>query len=131
MCQNDVPFHIDRWHPFLADWLLQVNRTAPVGALTPSGAWHHREAVTHGMRTSEPTRHTCCAPGRGPGFIRTAGCPRCDELTAGAPARQQPWRRRETRAQEDARRAAEIRAHFNSERHRSGGCGPCCTFGEW
>ena len=75
---------------------------------------------------STTTKHTC----GGPSFGRlTAGCPRCDELAAGAPARQQPWR--ETRKQEDARRAAEIHAHFAGERHRSGGCGPVCTFGEW
>jgi hypothetical protein len=23
------------------------------------------------------------------------------------------------------------RAHFASQTHRSGGCGPVCTFGEW
>ena len=40
-----------------------------------------------------------------------------------------PWR--ETRKQEDARRSAEIHAHFSGQHHRSGGCGPVCTFGEW
>lgn len=35
------------------------------------------------------TRHAdfCCPPGRGPGFRRTPGCPRCTELTNGAAAR--------------------------------------------
>ena len=80
------------------------------------------------MAQQQGTRHSC----GGPSFGRlTAGCPRCDELAAGAPARQQVWRHRETRAQEDARRSAEIHAHFASDRHRSGGCGPVCTFGEW
>ena len=75
------------------------------------------------MRTGKATQHTCGGPVFG---HRTPGCPRCDELAAGAPARQQPWRSRETRAQEDARRAAEIRAH------RCGpSCGTVCTFGEW
>jgi hypothetical protein len=73
------------------------------------------------------TRHVC----GGPAFGRlTPGCPRCDELAAGAEPRQQPWRR-ETRAAQDRRRCEEISAHVRSERHRSGGCGPVCTFGEW
>lgn len=73
------------------------------------------------------TRHTC-NDGRGPYFgRRTAGCPRCDELAAGAaPVRWAPSRR-----DDDERRAAEIRSHFASERHRSGGCGVVCTFGDW
>lgn len=75
---------------------------------------------------STTTKHTC----GGPAFGRlTAGCPRCDELAAGAAPVRQPWR--ETRKQEDARRSAEIHAHFTGERHRSGGCGPVCTFGDW
>jgi len=56
---------------------------------------------------------------------RVEGCPRCDELTRGAaPVR---WRRRDSGYEA----AAEVRAHFDSEKHRSGGCGPVCTFGEW
>ena len=75
-------------------------------------------------KTAPGTRHTC----GGPSFGRlTAGCPRCDELLEGAA----PVRWRETRKQEDARRCAEIAAHFAGEQHRSGGCGPVCTFGEW
>lgn len=75
--------------------------------------------------TSGTTKHTCGGPVFG---RRTAGCPRCDELTAGAAPVQ--WRG-ESRRQEDARRAAEWREHAASERHRTGGCGPVCTFGEW
>jgi len=73
------------------------------------------------------TKHTC-NNGRGPNFgYKTAGCPRCDELTAGAkPAQWGP-----SRARIDQERAADIRAHFQSQRHLSGACGPCCTFGEW
>ena len=74
--------------------------------------------------TPRTTRHTCGGPAFG---RKTPGCPRCDELTAGA----QPVRWRESRRQEDARRSAEWREHFASERHTSGGCGPVCTFGEW
>ena len=73
---------------------------------------------------STTTKHTC----GGPSFGRlTAGCPRCDELAGGA----QPVRWRESRKQEDARRSAEIRAHFTGQRHLSGGCGPVCTFADW
>lgn len=39
------------------------------------------------------TQHTCCPPGRGPAFGRkTPGCPRCDELIGGAPARDRTTR---------------------------------------
>lgn len=70
------------------------------------------------------TKHTC-NDGRGPAWgVYKAGCPRCDELLAGAP----PVKWRQT---EDARRCTEIAAHFASHRHTSGGCGPVCTFGEW
>lgn len=55
-------------------------------------------------------------------------CARCRELIAGAAPRQ--WaisRRREN----EARQIREIREHFGSQKHLSGGCGPVCTFGEW
>lgn len=55
---------------------------------------------------------------------RVAGCPRCAELDAGAPAIQ--WAPRQ-----DLARRLEIAEHFASHKHRSGGCGPVCTFGEW
>ena len=56
-----------------------------------------------------------------------ATCCRCAELIAGAAPRK-GWN---SRAANDARQCAEIHAHFSSEKHRSGGCGPVCTFGEW
>jgi hypothetical protein len=61
------------------------------------------------------------------GRPKPTGCPRCAELLAGAPPRRwaHSWRTL------DAQRVAEIQAHFASERHRSGGCGIVCTFGEW
>lgn len=76
---------------------------------------------------NKTTKHTC-NEGNGPHFGRkTAGCPRCDELIAGAkPVQWAPGR-----AQRDAQQSAAIRAHFDSPKHRSGGCGPVCTFGEW
>jgi hypothetical protein len=76
-------------------------------------------------KSTTTTKHTC----GGPAFGRlTAGCPRCDELAAGAAPVVQPWRKRES---DDARRCREIAEHFAGECHRSGGCGPVCTFGEW
>lgn len=75
-------------------------------------------------QTTGGTRHTC-NEGFGPSFGRlTAGCARCDELTAGAPART--WAK-----SSDAMRCEEIKIHFASARHLNGGCGPVCTFGEW
>ena len=76
---------------------------------------------------STTTRHTCGGPSFG---RKTPGCPRCDELIAGAAPVTQPWR--ETRKQEDARRSASIAAHFApGGRHARGDCGPVCTFGDW
>lgn len=73
------------------------------------------------------TKHTCNA-GNGPVFGRkTLGCPRCDELSAGAaPIKWAP-----SRQAQDIQRCREISAHFASAHHRNGGCGPVCTFGEW
>jgi hypothetical protein len=56
-----------------------------------------------------------------------ATCPRCQELANGASARK-GWN---SRREQDLRRCAEIRSHFQSDAHRSGKCGPVCTFGEW
>lgn len=73
------------------------------------------------------TKHTC-NDGNGPAFGRkTVGCPRCDELLAGA----KPVQWASSRQQRDRQQAAEVRAHFTSHKHLSGGCGPVCTFGEW
>jgi len=60
----------------------------------------------------------------GPNFGRkVAGCPRCDELKAGAaPVRWAPSRR-----EQDELRAAEIRAHDC----KKSGCSVVCTFGDW
>lgn len=74
-------------------------------------------------KKSTTTKHTCGGPVFG---HKTAGCPRCDELFAGA--KPVVWN---TSAKQDAQRCIEITAHFNSHKHISGGCGVCCTFGEW
>ena len=79
-------------------------------------------------KTTTPTTKHTCNDGNGPAFGRkTPGCPRCDELLAGAAPVQ--WKR-ETARQADARRSAEWDAHFASERHRTE-CRHCCTFGDW
>ena len=55
-------------------------------------------------------------------------CPRCQELSAGAPARP-GWSDNKRRF--EAQSIIAIHAHFASEAHRSGACGPVCTFGDW
>jgi len=102
---------------------------------------------------SKTTKHTCGGPSFG---RKTPGCPRCDELIAGAAPVQQAWRNRPTRAQQDEQRCREIRAHFAAQRRiaeprvRCSLCGAdgaldkcwncgavkahrpvCDTFGEW
>lgn len=77
------------------------------------------------------TRHTC----GGPAFGRlTQGCPRCDELAAGAAPVTWKNSARE-RARRDAEDAAYRREHFASARHKNPShrdwCGPVCTFGDW
>ena len=78
------------------------------------------------------TKHTCGGPSFG---RKTAGCPRCDELLAGAAPVVQAWRKQPTRAQDDAQRSADSRTHFASARHNDPShslwCGRVCTFGEW
>ncbi|MFF1650162.1 hypothetical protein [Streptomyces sp. NPDC058240] len=57
------------------------------------------------------------------------GCPRCDELKAGA--EPVTWNvRHEARLDEEGRRS--ISAHFAANGpHVRGECGPVCTFGDW
>lgn len=55
-------------------------------------------------------------------------CPRCDELHDGAP-RRETARSRDERL--DREHAEDIRKHFASDKHLSGGCGPVCTYGQW
>ena len=55
---------------------------------------------------------------------REPGCPRCEELDAGAPKRKGwGWRRKE----EERRRTRAIQNHDC----KRDGCGPVCTFGDW
>jgi len=73
-------------------------------------------------KTSQGTKHSAGCKmvfGR-----KDPSCPRCQELLAGSKPRQ--WA-----ISNDQRRCAEIKEHFASHKHLSGGCGPVCTFGEW
>jgi hypothetical protein len=80
------------------------------------------------MTAQTTTKHTCGGPifGR-----KTPGCPRCDELLAGAPAVQWAPSRRE----QDEQDAHSRRAHYSSARHNDPAhpsyCGSVCTFGDW
>ena len=72
-------------------------------------------------RSATPTtKHTCGGPVFGQ---KTPGCPRCDELLAGAA----PVKWAHTQREEDRRLVADILAHDCRVR----GCGPVCTFGDW
>ncbi|WP_280427831.1 hypothetical protein [Nocardia brasiliensis] len=69
-------------------------------------------------------------------FLDTENCARCaqraTEREEGIPARRHAgFERLRERETADARRAEEIRAHFASAKHRGGGCGVCCTYGDW
>lgn len=81
-------------------------------------AWNTSKSTT--------TKHTC----GGPVFGKlTAGCPRCDEMIAGAPPVVWAFT---SRKQEDAARSAECHAHFAA--HPKTGRGLCytgrlCTYG--
>lgn len=74
------------------------------------------------------TKHTCNA-GRGPVFgKRTSGCPRCDELAAGAPP--VAWRGSASRAFRSGQAARELKAIREHDCARNG-CGPICTAFDW
>jgi hypothetical protein len=76
------------------------------------------------------TPHTCNRdkPGKALPFGRRGpGCARCTELDNGAT--RASWTRT-SRSQEYARQAADLQAHFVSKKHRTGGCGIVCTFGD-
>jgi len=66
------------------------------------------------------TQHTCDGPVFG---RKTPGCPRCDELLAGA----EPVRWHNRRAEAEAQRIADIRAH-DCVKSR---CGSVCTAFDW
>ena len=73
---------------------------------------------------SKTTKHTCGGPSFG---RKTPGCPRCDELLAGA----EPvvWNTRRDEITREQRRFA-LDRHFASGDHKNG-CRVTCTFGDW
>jgi hypothetical protein len=84
-------------------------------------------------RSTTKGRHTCGGPAFG---RKTPGCPRCDELLAGAAPIRQPWREtRKCRCGAPAQRGymvpicrrCEIAAHDCQASH----CGPVCTAFDW
>jgi hypothetical protein len=80
--------------------------------------WLTRTQLDHA--NSATTKHTCGGPVFG---RKTPGCPRCDELLAGA----EPVRWNTRRRDDEAARLAEIRAHDCAR----SGCGPVCTAFQW
>ena len=83
--------------------------------------------------TKQAAQHTCGGPAFG---RKTPGCPRCDELLAGAPARQQAWR--ETRkcrcgapAQKGYIAAICRRCEMAAHDCNASKCGAVCTAFQW
>ena len=72
------------------------------------------------------TQHTCGGPVFG---RKTPGCPRCDELLAGAPPVRQPGR--EAHAYLKALHERSFRQELATHDCKARRCGPVCTFGEW
>jgi hypothetical protein len=63
---------------------------------------------------------------------KVEGCPRCEELAAGAEPVRWAISRSRRDAEDDAQRVAESRAHFApGGPHSLANCGPVCTFGDW
>ncbi len=80
--------------------------------------------MNHETRYLSETKHSCNG-GEGPYFGRkTAGCPRCDELLAGANPRE-GWGDHKRRWE-----ARQLEAIRNHNCHRSN-CGPVCTAFDW
>jgi hypothetical protein len=76
---------------------------------------------------STTTPHTCGGPVFG---RKTPGCPRCDEMLAGAAPVTWDWAEKKRRDDEMTRRMHT--AHFAAGGpHSRGECGPVCTFGDW
>ena len=75
------------------------------------------------------TKHTCGGPKFG---RKTAGCPRCDELLAGAePVSWGGKSAADKRRDAEMERAASKGHYAPGSPHSRGDCGSCCTFGDW
>lgn len=92
--------------------------------------WQH--AYDTAYRRVTDTHHTCSQSERAFGR-RAAGCPRCAELAAGAPARN-GWQQDYFAAKAHNERVAKLsrEAHYApGGPHATGKCGPVCTFNDW
>jgi hypothetical protein len=81
--------------------------------------------------TTRTTAHTCGGPTFG---RKTPGCPRCDELIAGAApvawgTRSEPYSG-SLAARRRFAHSEDLRLHFASAKHHNE-CGPCCTYGDY
>jgi hypothetical protein len=75
------------------------------------------------------TKHTCGGPKFG---RKTSGCPRCDELLAGAEPVSWGGRTAAQKRRDEAQQAAARRAHFGpGGPHATGKCGSVCTAFDW
>jgi hypothetical protein len=69
---------------------------------------------------STTTKHTCeMVFGR-----KTIGCPRCDELLAGAETVKWDWAERKKKTEE-------LNSEYKTPHKCKASCGSVCTFGEW
>jgi hypothetical protein len=112
------------------------SRPAPRPAAAPASTLPvtPRPAGAPAPATPPPARaaaHTCGGPTYG---RLTPGCPRCDDLAAGAAP--VVWRNTgRDKARREAEDAVFRREHFASDRHNNSAnpnwCGPVCTFGDW
>lgn len=98
----------------------------PFGALDEPGECPRCDQRRAELNAAGRTQHNHGGPF---GFRRVAGCPRCAELTAGAPAREpgpaaENWQRNRDA---DAQLAREIREHDCTTAR----CAAVCTFGQW
>jgi hypothetical protein len=76
-----------------------------------------------GRASSTTTPHTCGGPVFGK---KTPGCPRCDELLAGATP--VVWAGADRKRRQDEQDARARVAHFASAAHRAE---TVCTYGDW
>jgi hypothetical protein len=110
-----------------------VSRVCRPGQVIPP-----RSTPTPLPATPEFVEHTCNpkSPGKPRPYGRRAPqgeCPRCDELHAGATPREVPAHLRNAAQQHSGYPSdSERERHFApGGPHRSGACGPVCTFGDW
>lgn len=88
--------------------------------------------VTNQTEADMNTKHTCNESQRAFGR-KVAGCPRCEELRNGAPARG-GWQKSyfSMKKQREEMESRAIKSHFApGGPHSLGLCGPVCTAFDW